>query len=193
MTGHALARPAARSPRATALAVLLSALAGLLASLAVTSLVAGGDDATTSAGATVAVAGSPFTIAAPAGWEALSPARLGAIASHPAALVRSLDGRGLVTVRRSSPIRATGAQLVNSLGRKLRPQFPGLRVVSARFTQTRAGRAFLYTFVRDSGRTVQSLALVSAHGQAYEIDAVVPAGAPGAARAAGAILASFGP
>jgi hypothetical protein len=187
VSGLALARP----PRLAAVAIALSAIAGVLASLAVMSLVS--PAAHSGAAASHGAAGHAFRVSVPAGWHALSSSELAAIPAHPAAALRHSGGRGLVVIRRTAPVRATGARLVHDLGTRLRGRFPGFRVVNARFTQVRGGRAFIYTFERDPSRTAQTVALAGVHGRAYEIDAVVPGGAAGAARDAGAIVASFGP
>jgi hypothetical protein len=189
VSGLALARP---PRRLTTLAVALSAIAGALASLAVMSLVSPAGHAGSAASSHTAP-GRAFTVSVPAGWRALSSSELAAIPARPAAVLRRGDGHGLVVIRRTAPVRATGARLVHDLGSRLRNRFPGFRVVNARFTRVRGGRAFVYTFERDPSRTAQTVALASVNGKAYEIDAVVPSGAPGAARDAGAIVASFGP
>lgn len=181
MSGLALSSvPAARSRHAGAIAVALSLLAGLAAALGVKAL----------AGSSPAPAphARPFAVAVPAGWAELPVAHL---PSHPVAVLRRRDGSATFTIRRSAPVHATGAQLIHDVGGRLRATFPGFRPVSARFAAVRGGRAFVYTFVH--GRTVQTLALVSAHGQAYAIDAVVEAGSPAAAREVGAMVRSFGP
>lgn len=194
MTGHAVNVAVARSARLPrrAVAVLLSAVAGLIASFAMMSLISGGTDTARPALRTFTAPREAFHLAIPTGWSTVDPARLGSAGGAVVAVIRSADGRGLVTVRPTAPVRATGAQLLNGLGRRLRPQFPGFRVLGARFAAVRGGRAFIYTFTRGNGRTVQSLALVSASGRAYEIDAVVPAGDRATARDAGLIIASFG-
>jgi hypothetical protein len=191
VTGHALNAAVARSVRLPRwpVAVLLSAVAGFAIALAVTTLAAGGDRANVR---TFTAPGKAFSLAVPNGWSSVNPARLGPAGAASVAVLRRADGHALVTVRPTAPVRATGPQLLSALGRQLRPRFPGFRLLSARFAQVRGGRAFIYTFARGSDRTVQSLALVSAHRRAYEIDAVVPAGDSPAARDAGLIIASFG-
>ena len=191
MSGQALARP----PRLTAVAVALSAVAGVLASLAVMSLLGASGDSNPgpASQASHTAPGHAFTVSVPSGWRALSPSELAGIPAHPSAVLRRADGRGLVVIRPTAAVRASGARLVHDLGSRLRPRFPGFRVVGARFARVRGGRAFVYTFERDPARTAQTVALVSTGGRAYEIDAVVPGAAAAAARDAAAIVASFGP
>jgi hypothetical protein len=189
LSGLALARP----PRLTAVAVVLSALVGLVAALALSSLTAPADDANLAARVAAAAPSSAFTVAVPVGWHALSPAELAATPGRPAAVIRSADHKGVVLIRRAAPVSATTPRLIHDLGTRLRARFPGFRVVSARIARVRGGRAFVYTFTRDPAHTAQTVVLAAAGGKAYEIDAMVPAGAAATARDAGAIVASFGP
>ena len=183
----------ARSPRLGLLAIALSALAGAAVSLALLALVHQGDGHRTGTPAAYRAPGNAFRIDVPAGWSALGPREPVATGSKPVAVLRRDDRSGMVIIRRTSPVKATGAELSRTLGRRLRRRFSGFRAVSANLRPIRGGRAFVYTFVRDPAGTVQSIALVSVRGRAYAIDSVVRADAPGAARQAGAIVASFGP
>jgi hypothetical protein len=198
VTEHVLDAPRAANGggRGTLVAVAISLLGGALVSLLSLALVGVGDhdrSAGASATHTYAAPRHAFTVALPAGWRALPPSQLAALPTHPAAVLRRDDRKGLIVVRPTAPVRATGAQLVHGIGRRLRHRFPGFQAISARFTHVRGGRAFDYTFVRDPGHTVQSLVLVAAQGRAYEIDAIAPGDAPRAAREIGAIVSSFGP
>jgi len=175
VSGLAAATAVPRHARFKLLAVLLSGVAGTLVALALMSL--------TSAPSTPAPQ-RPFGIVVPAGWSEIPSAN--AIAA-----IRSNDRKATLTVRRTAPVRATGVQLVHGIGRELRARFPGFKPVNARFANVRGGRAFVYTFVH--GHTVQVLALVSAHGQAYAIDGVAASDAPDAARQLAAVVRSFGP
>jgi hypothetical protein len=174
----------ARPARPSALAVLASPILGLLVSFAAFSLLGSGQAAAPSA---------PFTVAVPHGWRALSARELASVPGHPAAVIRRSTGAGVVVVRRSTAVNATVPVLVRELGTRLRARYPGFHVVGTRVTTVRAGRAFVYTFVRDPARTAQTIAFVTSGGKAYELDAVVPGKAPATARDAAAIVASFGP
>ena len=176
MTALALTRPR----RLTGIAVALSLVAGALVSFAISTALRSGGDPIAPASRTAA--NDAFTLAVPSGWKALSDN-----------VVRSADGRGVVIVRPASPVRTTGRALVQELTTRLHARFPGFHAVGARFANIRAGRAFVYTFVRDPSHTAQTIAFTTARGRAYEIDAVVKAGSPATARDAAAIIASFGP
>jgi hypothetical protein len=175
VTGGALAAPLRRNGLVAALAALAGALV-VLAVVGAVHLFAGAPGSGDSA--------QPFSIAAPAGWS---------IARGPStAVLRRGDGRGTVTVRRIPALSGDLRTVARELTAQLRRQIPGFRLVSARIGRVRAGGAFLYTFVRGNG-TVQSLTVTKVGGATYRIDTVVPAGAPDAAREAGAAVGSFGP
>jgi hypothetical protein len=134
----------------------------------------------------------PFSITAPRGWTALHGDALTRVPGAPAAVLRRADGQGVVIVRRIPALSGDLRDVARELTAELRRQVPGFRLVSARLGRVRAGGAFLYTFVRGSG-AAQSLTVTKVGGVTYRIDTVVPAGAPDAAREAGAAVGSFGP
>jgi hypothetical protein len=175
VTGGALAAPLRRN----SLVAAGSALAGALVLLAVVGAVhlfGGGTGSSDPA--------RPFSIAAPAGWSI--------VRGPSGAVLRRADGRGTVIVRRIPPVSGDLRVVARDLTAQLRARVPGFKLVSARIGRVRAGGAFLYTFVRGNG-AAQSLTLTKVGGATYRIDTVVPAGAPDAAREAGAAVASFGP
>jgi hypothetical protein len=176
-------------PRSTGRVALLSALAGVVAILAVVGAVhlAQGSSAPAPAATSFSGAGNSFQIAVPEGWTAVR----GTDPGSPAAILRRPDGHGLVIVRRSGTLTGDLRKVARSLTTQLRAELPGFRLVGARLGSVRAGAAFLYTFVR--GETAQSLAVTRVKGVTYRIDSMVSAGSPEAARQAGAIVASFGP
>jgi hypothetical protein len=195
VTTHALPhRPAFHAARHTALVALGSALAGGLAILALIGLVrlAGGSGERAAAHAYTAP-GHAFSIAVPGGWSALSGADLARVPGGAAALLRRADGRGIVVVRRSAPVRGDLRAVAVALTSDLSRRFAGFRLVSARLGRVRAGGAFLYTFVRGPRGAAQSLAITRVRGVTYRIDSVVRGDSPDAAREAGAIVGSFGP
>jgi hypothetical protein len=186
VTGGALAAPLRRG---NGFVAALSALAGALVVLAaVGALHLLGGGASPGAGASE----RPFSITAPRGWTALRGAAVERVPGTPAAVLRRADGRGAVIVRRIPALSGDLRDVARGLTARLRSQVPGFRLVSARIGRVRAGGAFLYTFVRGGG-AVQSLAVTKVHGATYRIDTIVPAGAPDAAREAGAAVGSFGP
>ena len=191
MSGHALTTQLARPSRAaTVAAVLLSLLAGALVSLA---LMKTAGSAESGAARSWTAPDRAFTLSVPPGWHAAHAAQLAVLPSRPAALLRRRDGRGTVSVRSGPPLRGTRGALAARLARQLGARFPGFQPVGARFARVRGGRAFVFTFVHGSERTVQSLTLVSAGERSYAIDAVTAGDAPDVARQAAAIVTSFGP
>ena len=189
MSSLALGRPLSR----TLLVVIGSALAGGLATLAVAGLVrvANGPDRAAASARVYSAPDHAFSIGIPRGWTVLSDDRLARVPGSPAAVLRRSDGRGTVIVQRTGDLRANPRQVARELTAQLTRKMPGFRVVSARLGRIRAGSAFLYTFVH--GRVAQSLTVTNVRGVTYRIDTVVPAGAPAAAREAGATVGSFGP
>jgi hypothetical protein len=170
-----------------------SALAGGLAVLALIGLVrlAGGSEGATAASPVYTAPGHAFSIAVPHGWTALRGDQLARVPGSPAAVLRRSDGHGTVIVRRTGTLRGSLRTVARDLTARLGRRLPGFRLVGARLGRVRAGTAFLYTFVRPGA--AQSLAVTKVRGATYRIDTVVPAGAPAAAREAGAAVGSFGP
>jgi hypothetical protein len=196
VSSHAVTRPGAGAGahRRTAAVALGSALAGALAVIALIGLVrllGGSGDAAPAR--TYTAPHNAFSIAIPTGWTALTGAELARVPGSPAAVLRRGDGRGLVIVRRTGPVRGDLRAVARSLTAELRARFPGFRLVGARLGRVRAGGAFLYTFVRGPKSVAQSLALTRVRGATYRIDTVVAGDAPDAARQAGAAIGSFGP
>lgn len=189
MSSLALGRPLPR----TLLIVIGSALAGGLVMLAVIGLVrsAGGSDRDAASARVYSPPGHAFSIGVPRGWTALDDDRLARVPGSPAAVLRRSDGRGTVIVQRTGDLRGNPGQVGRELTAELTRRMPGFRPIGARVGRIRAGNAFLYTFVH--GGTAQSLTVANVHGVTYRIDTVVPAGAAGAAREAGATVGSFGP
>jgi hypothetical protein len=181
--------------RRTGVVALLSALAGALVVLAAIGAVhlAGGSSSSSDRSAPVYTApGHAFSIAIPSGWSALHGDALARVPGAPAAVLRRGDGQGVVIVRRIPAVPGDLRTVARELTAQLKRRVPGFRLVSARLGHVRAGGAFLYTFVRGSG-AAQSLSLTKVHGATYRIGSIVAAGAPDAARQAGAAVGSFGP
>jgi hypothetical protein len=189
LSSHALTRPFPR----TLLVAAGSALAGGLAVLAligIVNLFAGSDRQSASAPVYTAP-GHAFSIAVPSGWTALRGSELTRLPGSPAAVLRRSGGSGAVVVRRTGALGGNLRTVARGLTSRLAKRVPGFRLVGARVGRVRSGAAFLYTFVRDGA--AQSLAVTTVRGVTYRIDSVVPAGAPDAAREAGAAVGSFGP
>jgi hypothetical protein len=124
-----------------------------------------------------------FTLTVPHGWRAA--AQPGALA-----VVRSRDGRAAVVVSPGVPLRGDMRSATKQITALLRRRFAGFRQLGAREISTRAGTAYLYSFVR--GSVVQSVAVVGVAGRTYLLNAIVASGAADRAREAGAIVGSFG-
>jgi hypothetical protein len=170
-----------------------SALAGALALLALIGLVrlAGDSDQRAGSARLYTPPGHPFSIGIPRGWTALADDQLARVPGSPVAVLRRSDGHGTLVVQRTGDLRGNPRVVAQELTAELTRRMPGFRLVGARVGQTRAGSAFLYTFVRPGA--AQSLAVTNVNGVTYRIDTVVPAGASGPAREAGAAVGSFGP
>jgi hypothetical protein len=195
VTTHALPqRQGLQAARRTALVALGSALAGGLAVLALIGLahLAGGSG-DRAAAHTYTAPGHAFSIAVPRGWRSFSGAELARVPGGAAAVLRRADGRGVVVVRRTAPVRGDLRAVAVALTADLRARFPGFRLVSARLGRIRAGGAFLYTFVRGTNGAAQSLAITRVGGVTYRIDSVVRGDSQDTAREAGVIVGSFGP
>jgi hypothetical protein len=188
VTGGALAAPLRRGAGFVA---VVSAVAGMLVVLAAVGAVHLFGSEGRPAHASKAPE-RPFSIAAPRGWTALHADALARVPAAPVAFIRRDDGRGTVIVRRIPALSGDLRGVARDLTAQLRQQIPGFRLVSARLGHVRAGSAFLYTFARGNG-AAQSLIVTKVHGVTYRIDTVVPAGAPDAAREAGAVVSTFGP
>jgi hypothetical protein len=192
VTTSTLAPPLRRSGVVAAVSALAGALL-VLAFVGAVNLVGGGSSAATHGDARVFTAPhDEFAIAVPRGWSALHGDALAHAPGSPAAVLRADGGRASVVVRRIPPLTGDLRTVARELTAQLRARVPGFKLVSARLGRTRAGGAFLYTFVRGDG-AVQSLTVTKVHGATYRIDSVVPANAPEAARAAGAAAGSLGP
>jgi hypothetical protein len=189
VSSHTLARPFPRTLLLAAGSALGGALA-LLTLIGLVRLVSGSDSPATTAPAYTAP-GHAFSIAVPHGWAALRGAQLARVPGSPAAVLRRSDGHGTVIVRRTGSLRGNLGTIARDLTARLGRRIPGFRLVGARLGRVRAGATFLYTFVRAGA--AQSIAVTKVRGVTYRIDTVVPAGAPDAAREAGAAVGSFGP
>ena len=188
-TTHTLPLPRlVRLPR-TALVATASAVAGAIAVTLVLALLSSGGATKPASPARYTAPGNAFSVALPAGWRALESKALSAVPSKPSAVLRRADHRGLVVIDAIAPVKADARALTATLTKQLRRRFTGFKLTGARLVPLHGGTAYLYTFVR--GATVQSIAVATARGQTYAIDAVVPGNAPDVARQVGRIVASF--
>jgi hypothetical protein len=132
-----------------------------------------------------------FSVVLPAGWRAAGAAELAAAPSKPTAVLRRADQRGVVVIRKRGPLARSSRPLTRDLTAQLARRLPGAKPVGARTVRLASGPAYVYTFVRPSTGTVQSIAVAPRRGATYTIDAVAPAGARDAAAQIGAIVRSF--
>lgn len=177
-----------RLVRARALVALASATCGACVALVALALTG---SARQPAPATVyAPPDAGFHVTLPAGWTALSSPALAQVPGRPLAVLRRTDRRGLVIVRRAAPVAGRLPALEQGLSDRLRHALRGFTPVSSRVATIRSGPAFVYTFA--FGATVETVATAAMRSGWYEIDGVVPADAPDAARQVGAMVASFG-
>ena len=192
MTELAQSLPRTYTARRVVLAVALAAGLAVASTLSILSLTRGHDGRASSVHVYTAP-GHAFSIGYPAGWQALPAARLRGVKGAPALILRSADRRAMIVVR---PTAAPGneplAKLAAALTAELKRRFADFKPVGARLAPTRSGAAFLYTFARTKAGLVQSIMVARAHGRAYSLYAVAPAGAPGIARQTGQILGTFG-
>jgi len=190
MNEQVLAAPLQVTSRRRKLAnAVVAGLAG--AAIATAIIVANGrDDAHSSDPGATELKGPGFTIAYPRGWQPVPATKLpdGAVT-----MLRRTDGKGAVIVRRKAQprdggLRALTGQLTTTLDRR----FGDFQFVSARIARTRAGNAFLYTFLRTKQKTAQSIALVKLGATNYTLDGVAATGDQRVAREVAAIVRSFG-
>ncbi len=180
--------PAPRPRRrliAAGAAALLIVVAAVVATVLVTR--SGGEDETPRFRAT----DKSFSVAVPQGWRALTDRQLDDIPTTPAAVLRRVDRRGLVVIRRQPALKRTSRPLTEDLTRRLRSRFKGFEPVGARTIRLSTGPAYVYTFARPKTGTVQSIAVAALPDRTYTLDAVTGAGATDVAAQIGAIVRSF--
>jgi hypothetical protein len=191
MNSQVLAAPLQQSPsrKRIALIALLAAVAGAAAVFVLT----GGGDSPQSRPHATKLRGPGFALAYPAGWKPVAADRLAAFGASPQAVVRRADGKGTVVVRRTETPRDQSLRaLTRDVTRDLQRRFTDFRFVSARVTQLRGGKAFLYTFVRTRAKTAQSIALLKVGRTSLTVNGIAATGDPRAARDVAAIVRSFG-
>ena len=135
--------------------------------------------------------GSPFTIARPQGWQQVAPAKLATLKGRPLAVLRQGDGKGLVVVNSRAKADKSLRGITTELDQQLSKRLSDFKRLSARTIKVKAGDAFLYTYLRRSKGTVNTVVVVPAKDRTYVLNAIVPTGARKTARQVGAMLASF--
>jgi hypothetical protein len=158
----------------------------------------GGDSPAAGKGVTiqrVALArGNGYSVRVPAGWRSLTAAELAKVPGKPVAALQRKAGGAVVVIRRTTtPTARSLGSLTKSLTASYAKRFPDFKFVSARVQRFRAGPAFLYTYVRSSAGTAQSLALTSVGNANFSLDSAISASDTRAANDVASILRSFGP
>jgi hypothetical protein len=134
---------------------------------------------------------NPFELSYPEGWTPVPNDEVAALSGSPIAVLRRDDRRGIVIINRQRRVPSNLDALSHQLDRRLSRSFRDFHKVSSRAVNVKAGRAFLYSYVRRRNETVHSLLAVPAHPGGYTLNAVVRANAPDVARQVGTILRSF--
>lgn len=134
---------------------------------------------------------TPFQLSYPAGWRKVPKAHLQKVETTPAAAIRRVDGRGLVTVTVRGPITISLDELRTGFADALSERFTDFELVTSTEMQVDAGLGIYTSWIlRDEGR-VQGNLTVPVGANSYTLDAALPTGATDVAREVGAIFGSF--
>ena len=134
---------------------------------------------------------APFTVTLPEGWQALPSDQLTAEPGSPLAVLRQVDGSGIVVVNTQPPSSASLTALSKELQSKLKRKIPDYKFVGANTINVPAGQGISISYARTKGGTADTLAVIPANGRIYTLNAVVPGGQDDAARQAADIINSF--
>ena len=132
-----------------------------------------------------------FALSYPEGWTALPSEEVAALKGSPIAVVRRRDRRGIVIINRQRRITRDVDALSRQLDRRLKRRFSDFRKVSSQTVNVKAGRAFLYSYIRRSKGTAHSILAVQTSSGGYTLNAVVWGDAPDVAGQIGVIFRSF--
>jgi hypothetical protein len=135
--------------------------------------------------------GNRFALTYPEGWTPLSREEVAALKGSPIAVVRRRDRRGILIINRQRRITRDLDALSRQLDRRLKRRFSDFRKVSSQTVNVKAGRAFLYSYVRKNKGTVHSLLAVQTSSGGYTLNAVIRGDARDLARQIGAMFRSF--
>jgi hypothetical protein len=127
----------------------------------------------------------------PAGWESAPPEELTDTRGSPVAVLRQVDGSGLVTISPEPSIEVSLPELSQELEAELSERFPDFELASSRTVTIEAGSALSISYARTEDGTSHTLVAVPAGEGSYAINTVVPAGEDEAAAEVGGIIASF--
>lgn len=133
----------------------------------------------------------PFTIAYPDGWRPLDTEQLAAQPGDPLAVLRRDDGAGTLVVEREKPAPDDLQALATDTRRQFAERFDDFREERSRVVQVRAGRALLFSYVREKRRTAHAVVVVPAGDHSYTLNTVVPLGNAESADQLAAMASSF--
>jgi hypothetical protein len=132
-----------------------------------------------------------FTLTYPEGWIPLSKQELEGLQGSPVAGVRRKDREGIVILNRQEHVTRDLDQLTRQLDRKLKKRIPDFEKVSSKVVSVKAGRAFMYSYVRKRKGTAHSVVVVPAGSGGYTLNVVVAGGTEDVARQAASMIRSF--
>jgi hypothetical protein len=182
---------AGRRTRVRARLVITALLVGV--ALAVAAFVAvralNGDE--DSGGKLEGASGNRFTLSYVEGWTPLSRSEVAALKGSPIGVLRRDDRRGILIINRQRRISRDRGALSRQLDRRLKKRFSDFRKVSSRTVNVKAGRAFLYSYIRRSKGTAHSILAVQTSSGGYTLNAVVRGDARDVARQVGVMFRSF--
>jgi hypothetical protein len=167
---------------------LLVGVALAVAAFFVVRALNGGDD---NGGKLEGASGNRFALTYPEGWTPLPREEAAALKGSPIAVLRRDDRRGILIINRQRRVTRDLDALSRQLDRRLKRSFSDFRKVSARTVNVKAGRGFLYSYVRSRNGTVHSLLAVQTSSGGYTLNAVVRADARDVARQIGTMFRSF--
>jgi hypothetical protein len=148
-----------------------------------------GDD--DSGGKLEGASGNRFTLNYAEGWTPVSREEAATLKGSPIGVLRRDDRRGILIINRQGRITRDVDALSRQLDRRLKRRFSDFRKVSSQTVNVKAGRAFLYSYIRKRKGTVHSLLSVQTSSGGYTLNAVVRADARDVARQVGVMFRSF--
>ena len=127
-----------------------------------------------------------FSIATPAGWEAVA-------SGSAATVLQRSDKRGVVVIRERAAVTRPLDALAADLERKLSRQFADFEPAGSRLATVGGAQGLVYTFVRSESNQVQSVVVAPAGDRSYTLDLVADGDAPDVARELAGMVRSFAP
>lgn len=94
-------------------------------------------------------------------------------------------------VRKSGKISSDLNKLFGDLTNKLKKRIPGFQKTASRSVSIKSGTAYLYSYIRKSNGSVNTIVLVPAGKSSFTINTVAQGGANDAATQIGQMIVSF--